>query len=152
MSSIAGLLSAEHRSLDDLFGGYLATLPRVAEQAARRALELFDREFRHHAGREEAILFAALASRSEVLASQIRELTLEHTQIRELCSISLEKMSRGRPEDVRALAINLARRFERHERFEEESFYPAAERELPAEEHRVLREQLEETAGGRASP
>ncbi len=147
MESLESLLAGEHRRLDDLFGRYLAALANGTAAAALEELEAFDAAFRRHAQREEDFLFPALPGESGP-ARSAAELRLEHTQIRELCSISRARLDAGSREDARALAANLARRFARHEEREENSLYPGLESALSAESRARLLAALGRPAGG----
>lgn len=137
MESAGALLAGEHRRLDDLFGRYLAALANAPAAAALAELEAFDAAFRRHAGREEEFAFEGFDPDCEP-ARLVPELRLEHTQIRELCSISRVRLEAGNREDARALSGNLARRFARHEEREETILYPALESALAPERRRGL--------------
>jgi Hemerythrin HHE cation binding domain len=123
-------LVGAHRHLDGAFGRYLAAVEAAAWGPAAEALAAFDDGFRSHARVEEETIFAGLHAPSDPQPDEIRELALEHTQIRELCSISRVKLREGLFDDVRALAANLARRFARHEEREENHLFGLASREL----------------------
>jgi hemerythrin-like domain-containing protein len=123
-------LIADHRQLDNAFGRYLAAVEAAVWDPAAEALAVFDDMFRRHAGIEEEAVFSRMHDPSDPQPGEIRELALEHTQIRELCSISRIKLRDGLFDDARSLSVNLARRFAQHEEREENHFYGLASREL----------------------
>lgn len=119
-------LAAEHRRLDDLFGRFLAA--GNAEEAAE-AIRAFDEALRRHTADEEENVF--LTRRGDKLAPKedesdrdrlFRELALEHVQIREVSGMMRRLLEeRGDFAGARALAGNLARRWEAHTAREEEA-------------------------------
>lgn len=119
-------LAAEHRRLDDLFGRFLAA--GNAEEAAE-AIRAFDEALRRHTAEEEENVF--FTRRGDKLAPKedesdrdrlFRELALEHVQIREVSGMMRRLLEeRGDLAGARALAGNLARRWEAHTAREEEA-------------------------------
>ena len=119
-------LAAEHRRLDDLFGRFLAA--GTAEEAAE-AIRAFDDALRDHTKREDEHVFSK--RRGDKLAPKeaesdrdrlFRELALEHVQIRELSGMMARLLSeKGDLAGARALAGNLARRWDVHTAREEEA-------------------------------
>lgn len=119
-------LAAEHRRLDDLFGRFLAA--GTVEEAAE-AIRVFDEALRHHTKREDEEVFSL--RRGDKLAPKddesdndrlFRELALEHVQIRELSGMMARLLGeKGDLAGARALAGNLARRWDAHTAREEEA-------------------------------
>jgi hypothetical protein len=134
---LAELLERDHRRLDDLFGAFLAAGDR---EGAARAIREFDEALRRHTRLEEEFLFPR--ARGEKLVPSdaeterdrlIRELTLEHVQIRELSGMIVRQLGdEGDPRAVPGLAASLARRWDAHTSREERDGYPAALAELDA--------------------
>jgi hypothetical protein len=118
-ASLPALLAADHRRLDDLFGRFLAAA--TSEEAAE-AIRAFDAALRRHTALEDEHLFSArrggkLAPSDEESARErlFRELALEHVQIRELSGMMGRLLGeRGDLAGARALAGNLARRWDAH--------------------------------------
>src|SRR6266496_4464888 len=84
-------LTREHRNLDELFGRFLAAAAGGNVEEVRRAIEAFDGELRRHTAFEEEHLLPTPAGhkltppeaeREDELL--LRELRLEHVQIREV--------------------------------------------------------------------
>lgn len=121
----------EHRELDELFGRFLAAVVSGEAPAARRAIEDFDGELRRHTAWEEAQVFEAPAGRKLVPGESesdrerlFRELRTEHVQVRELSAMIARVLSeRGDLDGARALAGNLARRWDAHTSREERELF-----------------------------
>ena len=119
-------LAAEHRRLDDLFGRFLAA--GSAEEAAE-AIRAFDDALRRHTKLEDEQVFSTrrgdkLAPKEDESDSDriFRELALEHVQIRELSGMMARLLEeQGDLAGARALAGNLARRWDAHTAREEEA-------------------------------
>ena len=119
-------LAAEHRRLDDLFGRFLAAA--TVEEAAE-AIRVFDEALRLHTKREDELVFSI--RRGDKLTPKeaesdsdrlFRELALEHVQIRELSGMMARLLGeKGDLAGARALAGNLARRWDAHTAREEEA-------------------------------
>ena len=120
LESLPARLLAEHRRLDELFGGFLAAVSAAA-------IEAFDEALRRHTELEEERLYPA--SPSEKLAAadgeteearRFRELRLEHVQVREVSGMVRRLLTEKRDlEGARRLAGNLARRWDAHTAREE---------------------------------
>ena len=124
-------LRREHRGLDELFGKFLAAATSGDAAAARAAIEEFDAELRRHTALEENRIFEAPAGRKLVPAESegererlFRELRTEHVQVRELSAMIARVLSeRGDLAGARALAGNLARRWDAHTSREERELF-----------------------------
>ena len=118
-TSLPPLLAADHRRLDDLFGRFLAA---TTPEEAAGAIRAFDAALRRHTALEDEHLFSArrggkLAPSDEESARErlFRELALEHVQIRELSGMMGRLLEeKGDLAGARALAGNLARRWDAH--------------------------------------
>lgn len=118
-ASLPALLAADHRRLDDLFGRFLAA---ATPEEAAGAIRAFDAALRRHTALEDEHLFSArrggkLAPSEEESARErlFRELALEHVQIRELSGMMGRLLEeRGDLAGARALAGNIARRWDAH--------------------------------------
>ena len=128
----AGALAAEHRRLDQLFGEFLAASFAGDAAAARRSIERFDEALRKHTALEEESVFPLPAGRKLVPAQEeepagetlFRELRLEHVQIREVSGMILRLLvDNGDLAAARALAPNLARRWDAHTAREEREVF-----------------------------
>ena len=127
LESLPVQLVAEHRRLDELFGGFLAAVSAADADASAAAIEAFDKALRRHTELEEEQLYPA--SPSEKLAAaegepqearRFRELRLEHVQVREVSGIIRRLLAEKRDlEGARRLAGNLARRWDAHTTREE---------------------------------
>ena len=121
---LADLLAADHRRLDDLFGRFLSA---GTEAEAGDAIRAFDRALRRHTALEDEHLLgvrrgAKLAPGEDESGRErvFRELALEHVQIREVSGMMLRLLEeKGDLAGARALAGNLARRWDAHTAREE---------------------------------
>jgi hypothetical protein len=121
---LGALLAADHRRLDDLFGRFLAA---EGVEEATEAIRAFDAALRRHTALEDEHLFArrhggklAPAEGESGRERLFRELALEHVQIREVSGMMARLL--GERSDLvgaRALAGNLARRWDAHTAREE---------------------------------
>ena len=131
-TSLSETLTREHRNLDELFGRFLtaASAGRNVEEA-RRAIETFDGELRRHTAFEEEHLLPRppghkLAPPETERGDELllRELRLEHVQIREVSAMILRQLAeKGDLAAARALAGNLARRWDAHTTREERELF-----------------------------
>ena len=116
---LPALLAADHRRLDDLFGRFLAA---ATPEEAAGAIRAFDDALRRHTALEDEHLYGVrrggkLAPSEDESARErlFRELALEHVQIRELSGMMGRLLEeRGDLAGARALAGNLARRWDAH--------------------------------------
>lgn len=123
------LLASDHRRLDDLFGRFLAA---ATPEEATAAIRAFDEALRRHTAYEDENLYSARrggklapddgeSSREQLF----RELALEHVQIRELSGMMARLLGeRSDLAGARALAGNLAQRWDAHTMREERDAYP----------------------------
>lgn len=121
---LADLIARDHRRLDDLFGRFLAA---GTAEAALSAIREFDEALRRHTKLEDEHLFSV--ERGDKLVPKedesprerlFRQLALEHVQIREVSGMMARLL--GEKNDLagaRALAGNLARRWDAHTAREE---------------------------------
>lgn len=123
-------LAAEHRRLDERFGHFLAAAAAADADAAREAIEEFDRELRLHTELEEREVYARRAG--EKLAPRpdeddaerlSREMLLEHVQVRELSGIVARLAKKGDLAGAVRLAGGLARRWDAHTTREEREVF-----------------------------
>jgi hemerythrin HHE cation binding domain-containing protein len=132
--SLAETLTREHRRLDELFGRFLAAAMAGAIVESLAGIEEFDRELRRHTALEEERLLGESAGHRlappDVEGDEerlSRELRLEHVQIREVSAMILRQLSeRGDVASARALAGNLARRWDAHTSREERELFRRA--------------------------
>jgi hypothetical protein len=130
--SLLELLARDHRRLDDLFGRFLAAAGANDLTFVARAMREFDTALRRHTELEEEHLFPV--SPGEKLAPTpgegdrerlFRELRLEHVQIREVSGMMARLLLEENDlAGARALAGNLARRWDAHTTREEGDAYP----------------------------
>ena len=130
--SLAEALLGEHRRLDELFGRFLAAGQSGAVEPARAAIEAFDAELRRHTAFEEERIYSRPAGPHPLAPHpgeseedrRTRELLLEHVQIRELSQMILRALTdRQDLAAARALAGNLARRWDAHTTREEQEVF-----------------------------
>jgi len=125
-------LEADHRRLDELFGAFLAAAAGGAVSESEAAIARFDEALRAHTDSEEETLYPeprggrlAPASGETDAKRLARELRLEHVQIRELSGMMRRLLSeKGDLPGARALAANLARRWDAHTAREEREVFP----------------------------
>jgi hemerythrin-like domain-containing protein len=149
---LEALLASEHRRLDDLFGRFLSS---ATPEDARDAITVFDDALRRHTALEDEHLYSArrggklAASEGETDRDRLfRELALEHVQIREVSGMMNRLLGeRGDLAGARALAGNLARRWDAHTAREEREAYPLAAEALAEGSAAALREALEPRSG-----
>jgi Hemerythrin HHE cation binding domain len=149
---LAALLAFEHRRLDDLFGRFLSA---ATPEDARDAMNAFDDALRRHTALEDEHLYSVRrgvklsATEDETDRERLfRELALEHVQIREVSGMMTRLLGeRGDLAGARALAGNLARRWDSHTTREERDAYPLVAEELAEGSSAAIREALEPTSG-----
>ena len=149
------LLERDHRRLDALFGRFLAAAGADEPVFAAKAIGDFDAALRRHTELEEAHLFPE--SPGEKLAPTadegdrerlFRELRLEHVQIREVSGMMVRLVvERNDLAGARALAGNLARRWDAHTTREERDAFPKLADSIDPAGEAVLREALGRAAG-----
>jgi len=126
---LAALLASEHRRLDHLFGQFLSS---ATPEDARDAMNAFDEALRRHTALEDEHLYSArrggklAPAEGETDRERLfRELALEHVQIREVSGMMTRLLrERGDLAGARALAGNLARRWDAHTAREERDAHP----------------------------
>ena len=129
--SLPELLARDHRRLDDLFGRFLAAAGANDLTFVARAMREFDTALRRHTELEEEHLFPAASGEKLAPAPGegdrerlFRELRLEHVQIREVSGMMARLLDEGNDvAGARALAGNLARRWDAHTKREEGEAY-----------------------------
>ncbi len=126
--SLVEALVGEHRRLDDLFGRFLAAAQSGSVEETLATIEAFDAELRRHTAFEEERLFPRPAGPHALVPRpgetqedrRVREFLLEHVQIRELSQMILRALAERQDlAAARALAGNLARRWDAHTTREE---------------------------------
>lgn len=153
---VGDLLTADHRRLDGLIGRFLAAAGADEPAFAAQAIREFDAALRRHTELEEEHLYPESPGEKLVPTPEegergrlFRELRLEHVQIREVSAMMVRLL--GERNDLlgaRALAGNLARRWDAHtEREEQEAFLLLRDSLDPAGEAAV-REALGNVAFG----
>ena len=131
MDAIWETLTREHRELDELFGRFLGAVTSGDLESSRRAIEEFDRELRRHTALEEERVLPSPSGHKlappEAEADReklFRELRVEHVQVREVSAMILRLLTeRGDLDGARALAGNLARRWDAHTTREERELF-----------------------------
>jgi hemerythrin-like domain-containing protein len=142
------ILERDHRKLDGLFGRFLAASAAGDAEFAAQAIGDFDEALRRHTDLEERHLYPASPGEKLVPTDEeggrerlFRELRLEHVQIREVSGMMARLLVEK--EDLagaRALAGNLARRWDAHTEREEREAFPTLRDSLdPAGEVAVRR-------------
>ena len=116
----------EHRALDDLLGRFLVAASGGEAAAAREAILAFDEALRRHTAAEEEEVFHR--QRGERLVPKeeeggrerlLRELALEHVQIRELSGILVRLWTEPADSRARGLVGTLLSRWDAHTAREE---------------------------------
>ena len=117
--------------MDELFGRFLAAAHEGAVSPAGEAMREFDEELRRHTALEEESVFGptppSLAPAAEETQAErrVRELLLEHVQIRELSGMMRHLLEeKGDLAGASSLAGNLARRWDAHTSREEREVFP----------------------------
>ena len=156
---IGDLLERDHRRLDGLFGRFLAAVGADDDAFAARAIGDFDAALRRHTRLEEEHLYPE--SPGEKLAPTadegerdrlFRELRLEHVQIREVSGMMARLLiERNDLTGARALAGNLARRWDAHTAREERDAFPRLADSIDPAGDAVLREALRHRPSGPTS-
>ena len=120
---LAELLALDHRRLDDLFGRFLTAMGAKDTAAETAAIRRFDHALRLHTALEEEHLFPAVPGQKLVAAPG--ESDREHVQIREVSGMMARLLvEKNDLPGARALAGNLARRWDAHTTREEKEAYP----------------------------
>jgi len=152
---IGDLLERDHRRLDGLFGLFLAALGADDASFAARAIDDFDAALRRHTRLEEEHLYpespggklAPSADEGE-RDRLFRELRLEHVQIREVSGMMARLLiERNDLAGARALAGNLARRWDAHTAREESDAFPRLADSIDPAGEAVLRSALARAPG-----
>lgn len=153
---VGDLLTADHRRLDDLFGRFLAAAGAGEPAFAAQAMREFDAALRRHTELEEEHLYPESPGEKLVPTAEegergrlFRELRLEHVQIREVSGMMTRLL--GERNDLlgaRALAGNLARRWDAHTAREEQEAFLLLRDSLDPAGEAVVREALADLALG----
>lgn len=121
---------AEHRELDDLLGRFLSAASAGEAAPAREAILAFDQDLRRHTAAEEKDVFhrprgVKLVPGNEEDERQklLRELALEHVQIRELSGILVRLWTESAGAQGKGLVGNLLSRWDAHTAREEREIY-----------------------------
>ena len=153
--SVGDLLERDHRRLDLLFGRFLTAAGADEPVFAAQAIGEFDAALRRHTELEEAHLYpespggklAPTADEGE-RERLFRELRLEHVQIREVSGMMARLLvERNDLAGARALAGNLARRWDAHTAREERDAFPLLADSIDPAGDAVLRAALGRDAG-----
>ena len=149
---VADLLEREHRRIDDLFGRFLAAVGADEPAFATQAIREFDDALRRHTKLEEEHLYPESPGKKLVAAAEegdrerlFRELRIEHVQIREVSGMMARLLVEKKDlAGARALAGNLARRWDAHTVREERDAFPLLSDSIDAAGEAVLRDALGE--------
>jgi hypothetical protein len=141
------LLAEDHRRLDDLLGRFFAA---ATPEAADAAIRSFDDALRRHTALEDEHLFSARRGGKLTPAEGesgrerlFRELALEHVQIREVSGMMARLLGeKGDLAGARALAGNLARRWDAHTAREESEAAPLLEEAVDPAREAAIRDAL----------
>lgn len=152
---LGDLLTTDHRRLDDLFGRFLAAAGANEPAFAAQAIGEFDAALRRHTELEEEHVYPESPGRKLAPSAAegdrerlFRELRLEHVQIREVSAMMARLVvERSDLAGARALAGNLARRWDAHTGREERDAFPLLGDSIDPAGNAVLREAL-----GRSGP
>jgi hypothetical protein len=153
---VGDLLERDHRRLDDLFGRFLAAAGADEPAFAIQAMREFDAALRRHTELEEEHLYPESPGEKLVPTAGegergrlFRELRLEHVQIREVSAMMVRLL--GERNDLlgaRALAGNLARRWDAHTAREEQEAFLLLQDSLDPAGEAAVREALADFAPG----
>ena len=152
---VGDLLERDHRRLDDLFGRFLAAAGAGETAFAAAAMREFDAALRRHTELEEEHLYPESPGEKLVPTAEegdrerlFRELRLEHVQIREVSGMLVRLLGEGNDlAGARALAGNLARRWDAHTVREERDAFPLLRDSVDPAGDAVLRKALERSSG-----
>jgi thioredoxin-like negative regulator of GroEL len=152
---VGDLLERDHRRLDDLFGRFLAAAGAGEPGFAARAIGEFDAALRRHTELEEEHLYPESPGAKLVPTAEegdrerlFRELRLEHVQIREVSGMMARLLiEKNDVAGARALAGNLARRWDAHTAREERDAFPLLADSLDPAGEAVLRNALAQSPG-----
>jgi hypothetical protein len=152
---VGDLLERDHRRLDGLFGRFLAAAGAGEAAFAARAIHVFDAALRRHTELEEEHLYpespgGKLAPTADEGDRErlFRELRLEHVQIREVSGMMARLLvERNDLTGARALAGNLARRWDAHTEREERDAFPRLADSIDPAGEAILREALGRSSG-----
>jgi len=145
---LGALLAADHRRLDDFFGRFLAS---KGVEEATEAIRAFDEALRRHTALEDEHLYSARRGGKLAPAEGesgrerlFRELALEHVQIREVSGMMTRLLGeRSDLAGARALAGNLARRWDAHTAREESDAAALLEEVVDPAAEAAIRDALE---------
>ena len=150
LTPVADLLEHEHRRLDDLFGRFLSATGKDEPGFAAQAIREFDDALRRHTKLEEEHLYPESPGKKLVAAAEegdrerlFRELRIEHVQIREISGMMARLLGeRNDLAGARALAGNLARRWDAHTVREERDAFPLLADSIDPAGEEAIREAL----------
>ena len=148
--TVGDLLERDHRRLDGLFGRFLAAAAADEAAFAVQAITEFDAALRRHTELEEEHLYpespgGKLAPTADEGDRErlVRELLLEHVQIREISGMMARLLvEKNDLAGARSLAGNLARRWDAHTEREERDAFPLLRDSVDPAGEAVLREAL----------
>jgi hypothetical protein len=152
---VGDLLERDHRRLDGLFSRFLVAAGANEPAFAAQAIGDFDAALRRHTELEEAHLYpespggklAPIADEGD-RERLFRELRLEHVQIREVSGMMARLLvERNDLAGARALAGNLARRWDAHTQRQERDAFPRLADSIDPAGEAVLREVLARSPG-----
>ena len=141
--------------MDDLFGRFLAATAADDPESAAQAIREFDDALRRHTKLEEEHLYPESPGRKLLAADGegdrerlFRELRIEHVQIREISGMMARLLvEKSDLAGARALAGNLARRWDAHTAREERDAFPTLDGSIDPAGEAVLRDELERVRG-----
>jgi hemerythrin-like domain-containing protein len=150
VTELGSLLEKDHRRLDYLFGRFLAATAAGDPEGAAQAIREFDDALRRHTKLEEEHLYPESPGRKLLAADGegdrerlFRELRIEHVQIREISGMMARLLvEKNDLAGARALAGNLARRWDAHTAREERDVFPTLDGSIDPAGETILREAL----------
>ncbi len=154
-AAVSDLLERDHRRLDGLFGRFLAAAAADEAAFAAEAIAEFDAALRRHTELEETHFYpkspgGKLAPPDDEGDRErlVRELRLEHVQIREVSGMMARLLvEKNDLAGASSLAGNLARRWDAHTEREERDAFPRLRDSIDPAGEAVLREALGRPSG-----
>ncbi|HLH75990.1 MAG TPA: hemerythrin domain-containing protein [Candidatus Binataceae bacterium] len=124
---LTGMLTREHRKLDDLWGQALTTL-KGEVTAAGTPLECFANELRRHIRDEEEIFFPGFEERTGLTAGPTAVMRMEHRQLEVLLQALAAGVHGGASDRLGEHAAALSSLLDSHDKKEEGMLYPMMDR------------------------
>ena len=147
MTSIAELMTHDHRSCDHDFARAETLANKKDWDAAAQALDAFASGLEAHFQAEEQELFPRFEAATGMTQGPTQVMRMEHSQMRALLDDAVDALEQGNADDYLGLADTLLIMMQQHNMKEENILYPMCDLRLGGE-----RAALVDTLANRLAP